>query len=421
MDIVDRLITKINTGKFDYQDLEKLANMWQEKVCIRGAGFVGADLAFEILTVAGFHIDYFMDIGKRVGSKIKNTAVISPDNLQEGRILFVVAVGEKYQNEVIAELRRNRLSKYIVASYKWEDQIVRSVKEKGDECANRRYSYWANDRICAERWLKEQVGYEPDLDHPRTFNEKLQWLKLNDRNPRYTQLVDKYAVKEYVAEVIGEKYVIPTLGIWDDPEQIDFDILPNQFVLKCTHDSGSSILCRDKMNFDCVRAKEKLRENLGRNYYYIGREWPYKNVRPQILCEKYIGTYPNEELPDYKIMCFNGQAKCSFVCSERFSDDGLKVTFFDMDWNVMPFERHYPKSKAPIEKPRNYHKMIELAEKLAYGLTFVRVDFYEVEGDLYFGELTFYPGNGLEEFRPTEWDGILGDWLRIPQEIHVRL
>ncbi|MBQ3559421.1 MAG: glycosyl transferase [Agathobacter sp.] len=260
--------------------------------------------------------------------------------------------------------------------------------------------------------FKMRVGYELNLDEPKTFNEKLQWLKIHDRNPEYTRMVDKYEVKKYIAEKIGEEYIIPTLGVWDKFEDIDFDKLPNQFVLKCTHDSGGLVIVKDKAKLDKKAAKKKINQCLKQNYYYVGREWPYKNVKPRIIAEAYLQC-DEDELRDYKLLCMNGNVRCSFVCSDRFSDKGLHVTFYDREWNIMPFERHYPASKTGVEKPENYEKMLELAEKLAKGIRFVRVDFYENKGKIYFGELTFYPGSGMEEFTPVEWDTVLGSWIKL--------
>ena len=260
------------------------------------------------------------------------------------------------------------------------------------------------------------IGHPLDLDNPKSFNEKLQWLKLYDHRPEYTMMVDKYAVKQYVADMIGAEHVVPTLGVWDRFDEIDFDKLPAQFVLKCTHDSGGLVICRDKSRLDVQAARKKINDCLKRNYYNYCREWPYKNVKPRVFAEQYMEDGSSPELIDYKFMCFDGRVRCSFVCSERFSGEGLKVTFFDLDWNVMPFERHYPKSEKPIPKPKTYEKMLELAEKLSAGIPFVRVDFYEVHGQVYFGELTFYPGSGMEEFTPEEWDYTLGSWITLPEK-----
>lgn len=256
-----------------------------------------------------------------------------------------------------------------------------------------------------------------NLANPLTFNEKIQWLKLYNFKSKYTQMADKYEVRKYVAERIGEKYLIPHIGgPWDNFEDINLELLPNQFVLKCTHDSGTIVICSDKSKFDINSAREKLNKALNHNYYWRGREKPYKDIKPKIIAENYLVEDEGIELKDYKILVFNGKAKLSFVCSERFTRSKLKVTFFDLNWNKMPFERSYPKSSILIDKPQNYELMIELAEILAKGIPFIRVDFYEVKGHVYFGEMTFYPGGGMESFNPKEWDAKLGEWLELPTE-----
>ncbi len=272
------------------------------------------------------------------------------------------------------------------------------------------------DETYLKLMYRARLGKKLNLKNPRTFNEKLQWLKLYDRKPEYTTMVDKHEVKKYVADIIGEQYIIPTLGVWDSFDDIDFDSLPNQFVLKCTHDSGGLVICKDKRSFDIKSAKEKIEKSFGENYYYHGREWPYKNVKPRIIAEEYMEDSETSELRDYKFCCFNGKVKCSFVCSDRFSDDGLHVTFFDNEWNVMPFERCYPSRREGLPKPANYDKMIDLAERLSEKMPFVRVDFYDVNNKIYFGELTFFPGSGFEKFDPEEWDLKLGEWIKIPYE-----
>lgn len=269
-----------------------------------------------------------------------------------------------------------------------------------------------------ERYLKllyrTRIGRPLDLENPSTFNEKLQWLKIHDRNPLYTKLVDKYEVKEWVAERIGAEHVVPTLGVWDSFDDIDFDALPERFVLKCTHDSGGLAICRDRATFDIAAARRKIERSLASNYYWSGREWPYKNVKPRIIAEEYLDPDAGAcDLTDYKFMCFGGSARCLFTCTGR-ADGDLRVDFFDMDWNRMPFTRHYPNSDVPPDAPQGLREMASLSERLAEQLPFVRVDFYEVAGRAYFGEMTFYPGSGLEEFDPEEWDEMLGSWLELP-------
>lgn len=268
-------------------------------------------------------------------------------------------------------------------------------------------------KIQYRRIMKQSL----DLKHPQTFNEKLQWLKIHDHNPIYTTMVDKYAVKKYVADIIGEEHIIPTLGVWDHFDEIDFEKLPDQFVLKCTHDSGGLVICLDKNSFDKKAAKRKIEKSLKRNFYWMGREWPYKNVPPRIIAETYMTDGINEELNDYKMMCFNGKVKATFVCSNRFSNEGLNVTFYDTNWERLPFERHYhPASKLDIDKPQTYQEMVQIAEKLSEKIPFVRVDFYEIKGKVYFGELTFYPASGMEGFSPEQWDTTLGEWIQLPEQ-----
>ncbi len=301
-----------------------------------------------------------------------------------------------------------KIFKRIKNVIKQPAKIVLYLNEKG-------FSWLFSDKFLIKRAYKTYVGKKLNLKNPQTFNEKLQWLKLYDRKPQYITMVDKVAVKDYVADKIGEEYIIPTLGVYEKFDDIDFNSLPNQFVIKSTHDSGGLVICKDKSKFDINKARKKINWSQKRKYYYIHREWPYKNVKPRIIIEKYMKDKSGYELKDYKFLCFNGEVKCSFVCSDRFSEKGLHVTFFDRDWKVMPFERKYPSVKNGVPKPINYDIMLELAEKLSKNIPFVRVDFYEIDNRVYFGELTFYPGSGFEEFTPEEWDYKLGEWITLPK------
>ena len=275
-----------------------------------------------------------------------------------------------------------------------------------------RFSPIVPDKLFLKIVYRKMMGEELNLNNPRTFNEKLQWLKLYDRKPEYTRMVDKYEAKNYVASIIGVNHIIPTLAVYNSVDEIDFEALPNQFVLKCTHDSGGVVVCKDKLTFDRRNALEKLRDGLKRNFYYQNREWPYKNVKPRIIAEQYKED-SSGGLIDYKLMCFNGCVKCSFVVTNRHQESPIYVDFYDRDWNHLPFSRHYLNSNKEVKRPVNYNKMIQFAEKLSKGIPFVRVDFYEVENKVYFGEMTFYPGSGFEEFKPKEWDAKLGDMIDI--------
>lgn len=239
-----------------------------------------------------------------------------------------------------------------------------------------------------------------DLKNPKTFNEKLQWLKLYDRKPEYTTMVDKLAVKQYVADKIGEEYIIPTLGAWDSFDEIDFDSLPNQFVLKCTHSSADTVICKDKAKFDKESAKKKLEKSLHTDYYLVSREWPYKNVPRKIFAEKYMEDSETHEVRDYKFFCFNGVPDCVMLCYDRYSDSGAKFLFFDYNWELKKYNYRGKQASGDYSflKPYRINDMFRFAEVLAKEIKapFVRVDLYEVNGNIYFGELTFYPTSGFD-------------------------
>ena len=260
------------------------------------------------------------------------------------------------------------------------------------------------------------MGHNLDLKNPKTYNEKLQWLKLNDRNPEYTKMVDKIEAKNYVASIIGEEYIIPTLGIWDDVNDIDFDVLPNSFVLKCSHDSGGVVICKNKDEFDIDAAKEKLKKGLAANFYYQNREWPYKNVKPRILAEMYMEDESGYELKDYKFFCFNGEPKILFIAADRgVEGEETKFNFYDTDFNFLPFTNGHPNSSKPINKPASFELMKELAAKLSKDIPHVRIDFYDIYGKIYFGEMTFYHWSGFTPFSPEEWDYKMGELIKLPQ------
>ena len=277
-------------------------------------------------------------------------------------------------------------------------------------------------RILPDKWAisldyYRLLGEFPNLKNPKTFNEKLQWLKLYNRNPEYTTMVDKYAVKQYVAERIGAEFVVPTYGVWERFDDIDFDALPDRFVLKCTHDSGGLVICKDKTKIDKTAAKKKLENSLKTNYFWQGREWPYKNVKPRIIAEQLLEDSRFADLRDYKFFCFNGEAKALFVASERHSANAeTKFDFFDMDFQHMDVRNGHPNADILPEKPASFETMRALAEKLSEGHPHMRVDFYEVDGKTYFGELTLFHWSGMVPFEPKEWDRIFGDWIKLPEK-----
>lgn len=265
--------------------------------------------------------------------------------------------------------------------------------------------------------FKYRMGYPLNLNNPQTYNEKLNWLKLYDRNPLYTKLVDKYEVKEFVAEKAGEQYVIKTLGIWDKPESIQWDILPKQFVLKTTHGGGNSgvIVCKDKDLLNKDLTVRRLNIAMKQDLYKDSREWPYKNVPKRIIAEEYIEDEATKELRDYKFFCYDGNVEYLFIGSERQKPgEDVKFDFFDKDFNHLVLKQGHPNSKVLPDKPSQFNKMKEIASTLSVGIPHVRVDLYEANGQVFFGEMTFYHFGGVVPFEPNEWDYKFGEHLQLP-------
>jgi len=265
-----------------------------------------------------------------------------------------------------------------------------------------------------------EMGYGLDLKHPKTFSEKLQWLKLYNRRPEYTTMVDKYAVKDYVTEKIGAEYVIPTLGVWNTPEEIEWDKLPDRFVLKTTHGGGSGgvVICRDKAKLDKRQVIEKLASSLQQDIAYYSCEWPYKNVQRRIIAEEYLDPTPDvKELIDYKWYCFDGEPKYCQVIQDRHSKE--TIDFFDTEWNHQEFVGLNPAAGPAAEvprRPRNLNVQIEIARKLSKDIPFSRVDLYEIGEKEFFGEITLYPASGFGSFTPDQYNYILGAMLTLPGE-----
>ncbi len=282
---------------------------------------------------------------------------------------------------------------------------------------HREFFNWIDDKTYLEIAYRIQMGRKLNLDNPKSFSERLQWLKLYHRNTECTLLVDKYEVKRIVADIIGEEYIIPTLGVWDRFEDIDFENLPNQFVLKCTHDSGGLVICRDKSKLDIKKAKKKVKKCLSHSYYWGTREWPYKNVKPRIIAERYVEPDSNvKDLPDYKWYCFNGEPKYCQVIQDRSTKE--TIDFFDTEWNHQDFIGLNPKAIHAInipQKPELLNTQIKIAQELSKDFPYVRVDLYYAGGKIYFGELTFFPGSGFGEFQPDEWNEKLGSWIDLSQ------
>lgn len=280
-------------------------------------------------------------------------------------------------------------------------------------------AHW-NDDVFLCLKFRIIMGKKLNLKNPLTFSEKLQWLKLYDHRPEYTIMADKVKAKEYVAKIIGEEHIIPTIGVWNTPEEIDFDALPNQFVMKCNHNSGLGMfICKDKSKVTPQKweeVKAGLKKGLAEDYYMHGREWPYKNIPRRILAEKFIQDDSSEDLKDYKIFCFNGEPKIIEVDYNRFVNHKRKL--YDIDWNELNFTIKFPSDENVVfDRPCKLQEVIAFSKRLSENLPFVRVDFYITTKSIYFGELTFYHGSGFEKIVPGKYDRILGDMIKLKIDI----
>lgn len=275
------------------------------------------------------------------------------------------------------------------------------------------FSRFMDDRTFIRWEYFSGMGCFPNIEHPTTYNEKLQWLKLNDIHPEYAQYVDKYEAKEYVRSVLGDEYIIPTIGVYDSFGDIDFSKLPDQFVLKTTHDSGGVVVCPNKGKLDIARARRKLEGSLHHNYFYEHREYPYRDIRPRIIAEQYMVDESGTELKDYKFFCFDGKCRMLFVATDRSKGD-VRFDFFDPNFQHLPFRQGHPWATKEVRKPAGFEQMVSIAERLSQGFRHVRVDLYDINGRIYFGELTFFHFSGNVPFEPAEWDYKIGQWLQLP-------
>lgn len=305
-------------------------------------------------------------------------------------------------------------------------RLVKLVKAGVNYCKSSNYRFLINSSYGKYNSMPDEeyiihkyqalMGKSLDLNTPKTFNEKLQWLKLYDRKPEYTMMVDKYLVRDYITEQLGSEYLIPLLGVWDSPDDIDFESLPNQFVLKCNHNSGLGMcICKDKSKLEIAKVKAQLRKGLAQDYYLTGREWPYKDVPRKVICEKYMTDTPNvATFTDYKFFCFNGKVDSVMLCLDRNTGD-TKFYFFDRDWKL---RRYNIRGKnAPddftLPKPENIDKMFEIVEKLSQGIPFARIDLYNSNGQIYFGEITFFPDSGFDPNLLPETDLYFGNLINL--------
>lgn len=285
-------------------------------------------------------------------------------------------------------------------------KMVQTLGEKG-------FLNWFPDKPYLKLVYRSEMGKRLNLDAPVTFNEKLQWLKLYDRKPEYSRYIDKYAVRSYISETLGKQYLIPLLGVYDSAEKIDWDSLPNKFVLKCTHGSSANIICTNKDTLDIKASKIKLNGWMKKSWYWFGREWPYKNVTPKIVCETFISETDNTP-DDYKVLCFNGKAKLIEVHIDRYGHH--TQDFYDLEWNKMTISQGGTTSDFVYEVPRQFEKMIQLSEQLAANMRHVRIDWFMVQDKLYFGEITLYDASGFDNFDNEDDDYLLGSWINLKEK-----
>ncbi len=283
-----------------------------------------------------------------------------------------------------------------------------------------RFGTWLPDRPYISLLFHLRMGRRLNLKAPQCYSDKIQWLKLYDRRPEYTIMVDKYAVKEYVAGIVGDEYIIPTLGVWNNPDEIEWDKLPKSFVLKTTHGGGNTgvVICKDKSTLDKEKTIAMLKRSIKQDIYKTLREWPYKGVPKRIIAEKLIEPeLGSNDIPDYKFFCFDGVVKALFIGTDRSSGD-VKFDYFDSDFNHLDLVQVHPMSGKSFEKPKKFEEMKDVASKLSKGIPHVRVDLYNVNGQIYFGELTFYHHGGVTPFHPDSWDYKFGSWLVLPNKLH---
>lgn len=271
-----------------------------------------------------------------------------------------------------------------------------------------------SDEAFLKSAFEDALDYPLNLQNPRTFSEKLQYMKLYDRNPLYNVFADKYAVRDYVKDKIGGEHLVPLLGKWDTPDDVKLDTLPNKFVLKLNNDSGGVWICTDKSSFDMEAVRQKMRSRFNDSYYWGSREWCYKDIKPLIFAEEYLDDIDTGDLPDYKFFCFDGVPKFLYIATGRHSPEGVRMTWLDTQWNKLPFQYpHHPACDVPPPKPDNLAEMLSIATMLSKDVRFVRVDLYSVKGKVYFGELTLYPAGGFSPIIPREWNYKIGDMLHL--------
>lgn len=386
-----------------------------KEICLFGAGYIGKTQGYETIKAFGLNVDFYCDNNIMPGTIVRDGIEVRDIQYlyrNKERIWVFITVSKRYQEQIAGQLEEHGIHNFEVIDWAFISHALDAIDASDDEMLKHRSHAIYDDLEYLEKFCEHMMGYKLNISNPTTYNEKLQWLKLYNRRPEYTGMVDKYEAKQFIEKRIGSGYTVPTLGVWDSFEEIEFDKLPRQFVLKCTHDSGSIVFVEDKENFDKEETKNILTERLGRNFFWIGREWPYKNVKPRIIAETML---PEKNLNDYKFFCFDGRVKMIQVDFDRFINH--RRNFYNREWKYEPFMSFYPSEpERVIDRPRCLDEMIEIAEKLSCAIPHLRVDFYIINDRPIVGELTFFHENGLGKFTPAEWDEIFGGWISLPEK-----
>lgn len=404
-----------------YNELDALNRKHKGKVCLFGAGLIGCTWAYDLLREVGFHIDFFCDNNKDENIEVNGgVRIASLETLYSVKsdVLVFITVNNKYQDDIKAQLEQNGILNIITVDFLFMQIFIESLIDMDDENLNRRFKFILDDTEYLKRQFKYKFGYELDIENPKTLNEKIQWLKINDRKPEYTQLADKYAVREFIKENFGEEFLIPLLFKTSNLNDLTYTNIPNEpCIIKTNHGSGDYQIIRSKGNIDMNKIIRNFTYSFRRNLYYYGREFQYKDIKPLIIIEKLL-TLPNGKIPnDYKLHFFNG--KCEFIyCSiDREGMNYRKV--YDINWEPLEFvwtshaKDLNSKQGLDIPEPKSLKKMVEIGEKIAKYIKYVRVDFYDVEGKLYCGEITLHHGSGYDKFYPSKYDLYYGQKLKL--------
>lgn len=401
-----------------YYELKKLLDCASgNKICIFGVSASGCTWVFDILKAMGSAADFYCDNFKEPGKEIREgiqTVPLEELYALKDEVYVFIAASPSTQKIIRKQLEKQGIMHIVGMDDMFLQTLAEDLIAINDSHLNEKFKCILDDKEYLYRQTEYFLGYRPDLEHPKTFNEKLQLLKLSERNPEYSRMVDKYEVKKYIADKVGAEYVIPTLGIYNHFDEIDFDSLPQQFTLKCTHDSGSVIVCKEKRNFDFQKAKEILEKGLKRNFYWFAREWVYKNIQPRIIAEKYLKDQQDGELRDYKFFCFDGKAKVLLIAQGRMDPDSKTTTdFFDENQKHIDMMSGHENAAVPPHMPVHYSKMKEIAEILSADIPHLRVDFYEANRRIYVGELTFFHQAGFVPIVPYEKDLAMGKLIKL--------